>query len=234
MKKIISAILILAVLAALASCSLVRKISDDTKDPAESAADSESYATDFSETEAGDEGSTSVRYSEDDAYELLSHSFPDYDAENVKIERTGAIVAENDGTEYYVYNVALPKKVETKEPETDENGETVEDTTEIEMEPPVPYYVSVNGVVHTEIADANVDTEYAKNAFNTKYGQTNASTGFAYKLVYEGLLKSGETQCYSFAVYEVDNTGETPRDVYDFNYLVTLDGKMSAETKIDH
>lgn len=236
MKKVIAILLIALMTAALASCSLIRKATTDSgKADTAPAEDSESWATDFSETEPAETDATPVRYSEEQAYDLLSHSFPDYDMDHVKIERTGAIVAENDGTEYYIYNVALPKKVETKAPETDENGDPVEtETKEVEMEPAVPYYVSVNGVVHTTLADSNVDTDYAKSAFESKYGKTNETTGFEYKLVYEGVRQSRDSLCYNFAVYEIDKTGDEAKDIYSFNYLVTIDGKMSAETKIDH
>jgi|GEM_PF-2473087 len=236
MKKLIAILLTFAAVLSLASCALIRKATSESGKPESSAVeDSESWATDFSETEPDETDSAPIRYTEDQAYELLTHSFPDYDMDLVKIERTGNIVAENSGTEYYIYNVALPKQTETEEPETDQNGETLEaESKEVEMEPAVPYYVSVNGVVHTEIVDNNVDTDYCKNAFSSKHGQTNETSGLAYKLVYEGLLQSRDNLCYNFAVYEVDNTGEESKDIYSFNFLVTIDGKMSAETTIDH
>ena len=228
MKKLIAAILAVLALTALASCSLFRKASDTpgTAAPettAETVPD-DSYATDFSEPDREPDVKT-VRYTEDQAYEALTHSFPEVDIKKAKIERTGAIVAENNGTEYYIFKVALPKKAETTK-----DGET----KETELEDPVNYYVSVNGVVHSTIVDNNVDTKYAEAKFTTKYTDTDSKTGFAYKLDYEGLLQTKDYLCYSFAVYLVDTSGESAKNVYQFNYLVTVDGGYNAETVIAH
>ena len=235
MKKIIALILVISAVAALSACALIRRVDEDpnARTETEAPVDSETYATDFSDTVDSDEPAAPVRYSEDQAYDVLYHSFPDYDMELVKIKRTRTIVAENDGTEYYIYSVSLPKKVET---EASKEGEDTKESesTEVEMEPPVPYYVSVNGVVHKELADGNVDTKYAVASFTKKYGEKDKDTGFAYKLKYEGLLKSGGNLCYSFAVYKVNDSGAEAKNQYSFNYLVTVDGKQSAQTKIEH
>ena len=103
-------------------------------------------------------------------------------------------------------------------------------------EPAVKEYTvaeAIEIVKNSSSADAAVAATgkiVAENACKNKYGEENSKTGGKYKLVYEGLLKSGETYCYNFAVYEVADGNET----YSFNFLVTVDGKMSAETKIDH
>ena len=235
MKKIIAILLVITALAVLSACSLIRKADEDpnayrdTEKPVED----DSYATDFSDTVPVDEPKTPVRYSEEQAYELLTHSFPDYDMEQVKIERSGEIVAEDDGTEYYIYNVSLPKKVETEPPaDTEEGGET--EAKPIEYEPAVPYYVSVNGVVHKELAGENVDTKYARETFVKKYGEKDSETGYAYKLVYEGIKTGNDKLCYNFAVYEVNTSGSEPKDEYAFNYLVTIDGAFNAKTVIKH
>jgi len=235
MKKIVAIILVLASLAGLSACRLIRKADEDPNSyqPAEKPVESDTYATDFSDTVPEDEPKGPVRYTEDQAYELLSHSFPDYDMEQVKIERTGNIVAEDDGTEYYIFNVSLPKKVETTPADSAEDGDESE-SKEVEMEPAAPYYVSVNGVVHKELAGKNVDTKYAKETFTKKYGEKNKDTGFAYKLVYEGVISGEDKLCYSFAVYEVNTSGSESKDEYKFNYLVTIDGAFNAKTQVKH
>ncbi len=235
MKKIIAILLVLASLAALSACRLIRKVDDDPNAPktTEKPVESDSYATNFSDTVPDEEPSGPVRYTEEKAYELLTHSFPDYDMEHVKIERTGEIVAEDDGTEYYIFNVSLPKKVET-EPPADTEGDGTTETQAIEMEPAVPYYVSVNGVVHKELASNNVDTKYVRDTFTKKYGDEDSDTGYAYKLVYEGIFKSGDNLSYNYRVFKVNTSGAEPKDEYVFNFLVTLDGKLTANPKLDN
>ncbi len=235
MKKIIAILLVIASFASLSACSLIRKANADPNAPAktEKPEEKDSYATDFSDTVPKEEPKGPVRYSEDQAYELLSHSFPDYDTDHIKIERTGEIVAEDDGTEYYIFNVALPKKAES-EKDTGETGDADSETKEIEMEPAAPYYVSVNGVVHKELAGKNVDTKYARETFAKKYGDKNSETGYAYKLVYEGIIEGNGKLCYSYAVYEVNTSGSEPKNDYLFNYLVTIDGAFNAKTTIEH
>ena len=234
MKKIIAILLVLVTVAALSACGLIRKVDDDPNAPktTEKPVESDSYATDFSDTVPENEPNAPVRYSEDKAYELLTHSFPDYDMEHVKIERTGEIIAENDGTEYYIFNVSLPKKAETTPADTQGDGNT--ETQAIEMEPAVPFYVSVNGVVHKEIASNNVDTKYVRDTFAKKFGDKDTDTGYAYKLVYEGILKSGDNLSYNYRVFKVNTSGAEPKDEYVFNFLVTLDGKLTANPKLDN
>ena len=230
MKKILAIILIMTMLLGFASCGLIRKATSDSADisSADNVPESETYATDFSDSLPEDTTDAPIKYTEDQAYELLSHSFPDYDMDHVEIEKTGEIIAENDGTEYYIFNVALPVKAES-ETETSDQNETKD--SEVEMEDPVPYYVSVNGVVHTAIGDNNVTNKDAAKTFFKKYGETDKETGFSYKLLYEGIVKSGENICYDFSVYKVNTSGEEAKDEYAFNYLVTIDGKLSAESK---
>ena len=239
MKKIIAILLVLVTLAGLTACKMFRKVDDDPNayQPTEEPVESESYATDFSDTVPEDEPKTPVRYSEEQAYDLLTHSFPDYDMELIKIERTKEIVAEDDGTEYYIFNVSLPKIVETEPPaDTEEGGDTTEatETKAVEMEPAVPYYVSVNGVVHKELASQNVDTKYVRDAFAKKFGDSDKTTGYAYKLVYEGVIPGDGKLCYNYKVFTVDTSGSEPKDVYAFNFLVTLDGKLSANPKLEN
>ena len=226
MKRIIALIILAASLLALSSCTLIRKIDGKPAENTESKAEGDTYATDFSEKPAPETEPAPIRYTEEQAYDVLVHSFPDYDMDHVKIERTKTVVAENDGTEYYIYNVSLPKNKKADTTADTADGDTTDETTEIEMEKAAPYYVSVNGVVHKEIADNNKDTAYAEKTFFKKYGETDKDTGAAFKLAYEGVLKSGDNLCYNFAVYK--------GDAYAFNYLVTVDGAYSAETKIEH
>ncbi|MBR3639907.1 MAG: hypothetical protein IKN50_04800 [Clostridia bacterium] len=230
MKKIVSLILLTAMLASLCSCGLIRKATPKTPEPAkqEDAQDSESYATDFSEPLPDQDDNTPVRYTADKAKDLLAHSFPDYKEEEIKIEDTGAVIAENDGTEYYIFNVSLAEKTETK---SDTKAESETETKAIVFKDPEPYYVSVNGVVHTIITGENVDNKHAEKTFYKKYGEKEEATGYAYKLVYEGVVNSNESYCYNFAVYKVNTSGAEPTDEYAFNYLVTIDGKLSAESK---
>ena len=97
------------------------------------------------------------------------------------------------------------------------------------------FFVSAkNGVVHKELAGKNVDTKYARETFAKKYGDKNSETGYAYKLVYEGIIEGNGKLCYSYAVYEVNTSGSEPKNDYLFNYLVTIDGAFNAKTTIEH
>ena len=246
MKKILALLTVIAMLAALCSCGsrLIRKTSEtysasgdkkaesapaeDTEDATESAADTTGQDP--------DPGKNGLRCTEDEAYEILTHSFPDYDMDLVKIEKTGAMVAENTGTEYYIFNVSLPKIPESVETEAPDDPDGGEDGGDVETEPaapemedPVPYYVSVNGVVHTEVADGNVDTEYAKAALLKNFGDRDPETGYAYELKYVGLVvvdNGGDSAlCYKFDVYKINTSGAEPVEEFADNYFVTVDGK---------
>ncbi|MBR6917962.1 MAG: hypothetical protein IKN38_07230, partial [Clostridia bacterium] len=155
-KRTLTLTLALVMLASLASCALIRKVSDAPADKTEDTSarpENNGYETGFSESLPENTDKTPVRYSEDQAYDLLSHSFPDYDETLIKIERTGLIVAEDDGTEYYIFKVTLPKNTKKQSEETDAetadgNGAAKTETTAVEMQEPGLCYVSVNGVVH--------------------------------------------------------------------------------------
>ena len=191
MKKLIAILLAASFMIALTSCSLIRKATDPSEQPAQPAQNEE--------TTPSDPGNKELTASEAEA--LIKENTSDV----TSVSATGKIVAENDGTEYYVFEVTEGDRRSLR-------------------------YVSKAGDIRGALSSGNVDTAYAESAFKNKYGEENAKTGGKYKLVYEGLLKSGETYCYSFAVYEVAGDKES----YSFNFLVTVDGKMSAETKIDH
>ena len=191
MKKLIAILLAASFMIALTSCSLIRKATDPSEQPAQPAQNEE--------TTPSDSGNKELTASEAEA--LIKENTSDV----TSVSATGKIVAENDGTEYYVFEVTEGDRRSLR-------------------------YVSKAGDIRGALSSGNVDTAYAESAFKNKYGEENAKTGGKYKLVYEGLLKSGETYCYSFAVYEVAGDKES----YSFNFLVTVDGKMSAETKIDH
>ncbi len=191
MKKLIALLLTVLFMTALASCSLIRKATDPSEQPAQPAQNEETTPSDPENKE--------LTASEAEA--LIKENASDV----TSVSATGKIVAENDGTEYYVFEVTEGDRKSLR-------------------------YVSKAGDIRGALSSGNVDTAYAESAFKNKYGEENAKTGGKYKLVYEGLLKSGETYCYSFAVYEVAGDKES----YSFNFLVTVDGKMSAETKINH
>ena len=191
MKKLIAILLAASFMIALTSCSLIRKATDPSEQPAQPAQNEE--------TTPSDTGNKELTASEAEA--LIKENASDV----TSVSATGKIVAENDGTEYYVFEVTEGDRKSLR-------------------------YVSKAGDIRGALSSGNVDTAYAESAFKNKYGEENAKTGGKYKLVYEGLLKSGETYCYSFAVYEVAGDKES----YSFNFLVTVDGKMSAETKINH
>ena len=191
MKKVLAILFVLSFMFALASCSLIRKATDPSEQPTVNTAGDDT-------TPADPENKT---FTASEAEALVKESVSD----STSVSATGKIVAENDGTEYYIFEVVEGDRRSLR-------------------------YVSKAGEVRGALTSGNVDTAYAESAFKNKYGEENAKTGGKYKLVYEGLLKSGETYCYSFAVYEVAGDKES----YSFNFLVTVDGKMSAETKIDH
>ncbi|MBQ7669830.1 MAG: hypothetical protein IJS45_03810 [Clostridia bacterium] len=230
MKRIIAILLIVFTLFALASCSLIRKATPKEEQTRQTESDDGNVSdTKPADTEADTDDSPAVRYTVDEAYELLSHSFPDYKTDEVKIERTDLIIAENDGTEYYIFNVSLPKKAETDtaaESDTESADTKDTETKAVEYAEPVRYYVSVNGVVHTELVDNNVDNRYAENVFIQKHGEKD-DAGHEYVLRYEGLLKSQDNLCYNFAVYKKMSDD---KEEYYTNFLVTIDGKYSAET----
>ena len=238
-------LLIIAIVFTLTSCGFFRKatVSSDSTGTESTSDTVGSSSGDSNTSNPGDDiqKPDGLRYTEDDAYNVLIHSFPDYDADLIKIERTGNMIAEGDSSEYYIFNVSLPIIPETEAPEStaadDEDTTDETDTTappEIEMAPPVPYYVSVNGVVHKEVSHDSVDTDYVRAAFLKAYGERDTKTGFAYSLKYEGLIKNNGGLCYSFAVYETDTSGAEPLEKYMFNYIVTTDGTLHAETNVDH
>ncbi len=192
MKKILALLLAASFVIALSSCSLIRKATDPSdRSSVQPASNDEEKPSDPDKKEL----------SASEAEALIKENTADV----TSVSATGKIVAENDGTEYYVFEVTEGDRRSLR-------------------------YVSKAGDIRGALTSGNVDTAYAESAFKNKYGEENAKTGGKYKLVYEGLLKSGDTYCYSFAVYEIAGESES----YSFNFLVTVDGKMSAETKIDH
>lgn len=231
MKKIIALSLIAAALLGLSSCKLIRKateqVPEEKTETSETPGD-ETYSTDFADTEAAeDDTPADLRCTPDDAYKLLYQSFPDVDPSLVKAWYTESVIATDDGTEYYIFEVTLPEKPETDDTDDEDDGDT-ETETEIVYGETELYYVSVNGVVHKEIDTTNMDSKHAAYTYLESHGTKDSKTGYEYKLEYEGLVSGTDTYCYNFAVY-LKNTSTGSND-YVVNYLVTIDGKLSAES----
>lgn len=241
MKKIFAILLTTCIIFALTSCELIRKIEPaDTAKPDENVETNETNGveTDFPETENADDSDEDVRYTEDEAYELLSESFgSDGEDSSAVIERTGDIIAQSDGTEYYIFEVTLPA---TEESDSEADGETESETeteaetedgeeTEEAPEGPVTHYVSTNGIVYTSLKEDNATAEAAGNTYLIKHGETDSETGFAYRVEYQGLVKNQSIYCYNFIVYVEDTSSGETQSVYKTNYLVSLDGKSSGE-----
>lgn len=233
MKKILAILLTLCVLFALTSCELIRKIEPaDTAKPDENESvneENESYDTDFPETDEGAADSDDeLRYTEDEAYSLLSGSLSsDEEDSSAVIERTGDIIAQSNGTEYYIFNVTLPVPEES-DTEAGDTADSGEETEEI-PEGPVPYYVSTNGIVYTSLEEDNATAENAGGTYLIKHGETDSETGYAYRIEYQGLVKNQSIYCYNFIVYLEDTSSGETQSVYKTNYLVSLDGKSSGE-----
>ena len=231
MKKIFAILLTVCLIFALTSCELIRKIEPaETAKPDESeqSSNTDELQTDFPETQENEEEEV-LRYTEDEAYTLLSESLnTDEDAPSAVIERTGDMIAQSNGTEYYIFNVTLP---EPEESDTDEESTEAESDEETEEAPegPVSYYVSTNGIVYTSLEEDNATVNNAGNTYLVKHGEADTETGFAYRVEYQGLVKNQNLYCYNFIVYLEDTSSGEASSVYKTNYLVSLDGKSSGE-----
>jgi hypothetical protein len=123
MKRLFALILALCMALSLCSCALIRKIepadteAPDTTDNNESS----NVETEFSETKEEDTTNEEIRYTEEEAYDLLIASLGITD-ETVETEegeepkeapvvtKTGAVTAQSNGTEYYIFEVEYPEK----------------------------------------------------------------------------------------------------------------------------
>ncbi len=247
MKKIFALILVACMLMSLCSCALIRKIEpadtssgETTEDISETKVD-----TDFSETKEEENTSEEeIRYTEDEAYDLLVSSLgiteegeenTDETAEEKQptITKTGAIIAQSNGTEYYIFEVEYPEK-ETDEESSDTEAEDAADSETAEEESgKKAVYVSTNGIVYESLEEANTTTLLAADTYTVKHGEVDEETGFKYKVEYQGLIKNLDLYCYNFIVYLEDDSSGTVNYVYKTNYLVTLDGKSSGEQKLN-
>lgn len=223
MKKLFALILTAAFILSLASCSLVRKIEKTDSTPDSTSAATEQYSTDFSDTIDSSAESGEVRCTEEEAYAFLDGSLKlQYPNGGYSIEKTGDMTAQSNGSEYYIFNVTPPKSEEDKSAaDSGENGAT-------------PYYVSVNGVIYTSLEENNATVKYAEEAFIAKHGETDAATGFAYKLEYQGTVKNNGVYCYNFIVYLQDTSGGQTKLTYKTNFIVSLDGHSSGEQAIEN
>ena len=239
MKRLFALILVLCMTLSLCSCALIRKI-----EPADTAApdttdnnDSANVETEFSETKEEDTTNEDIRYTEEEAYELLIASLGETaeteDGEEPAaaptVTKTGAVIAQSNGTEYYIFEVEYPEK-ETEEGTSADSG--AESNAEEEKNGKKTVYVSTNGIIYDALEEANTTSLLAAETYITKHGETDEETGFKYRVEYQGLVKNRDLYCYNFIVYLEDDSSGTVNSVYKTNYLVTLDGKSSGEQKL--
>jgi len=242
MKRLFALILALCMTLSLCSCALIRKI-----EPADTAApdttvnnDSSNVETEFSETKEEDTTNEEIRLTEEEAYEQLIESLGVTDEsteteegeepkEAPTVTKTGAIIAQSNGTEYYIFEVEYPEK--EAEDDTSADSDTEADS-EAEEGGIKPVYVSTNGIIYDALEEANTTTLLAAETYITKHGETDEETGFKYRVEYQGLVKNRDLYCYNFIVYLEDDSSGTVNSVYKTNYLVTLDGKYSGEQKL--
>lgn len=222
MKKTISVILItLIAISSLASCSLIRKatpveekniISAENHSADSNTANNTSDTADTADTT---DDSIPVRYSRSEASALLKDSLAsEYPDDDCTVTETDDMTAQSDGSEYYLFKVALPAKTEGDE---EKPSETVD------------YYVSVNGVIYTELSEDNATVNEAAATFATKHGEKDATTGLPYKIEYQGTVKNNGVFCYNFKVFLEDTSGAEAKLTYKTNYIVSLDGHSSGE-----
>lgn len=232
MKRTVAFILMACVLFTLCSCTLVRKIEPaETKESVKDDGGDTTVETDFSETKEEDTTAQEIRYTEDEALELLVASFGDESAP--EITKTGAMIAQSNGTEYYIFDVKYPESAESNtETEAESEGADSESDSEAGEEFPTTIYVSTNGIIYSSLEEANATTVQAGETYLLKHGEKDKTTGFAYRIEYQGLVKNQELFCYNFIVYLEDDSSGTVNSVYKTNYLVTLDGKSSGEQKL--
>lgn len=217
-KRILAFVLMAAALLTISSCKLIRKIEPEAESDAKDTQTSqETYNTDFTgEADTSADADTGLITSEDEAYDFLLASFPEEEKEKITVKKTGAMTAQSNGYEYYIFEI---------EKEGGE-GETGEDSSQ-----PVTYYVSVNGIVCKELSEVNTTTTLAKDAFFKKYTETDKDTGLKYKLEYKGLINNKGAYCFNFIVYLEKQSGELE---YKSNYIVALDGRASAMQALEN
>lgn len=211
-KRLFSVILAAGIVVSLASCKLIRKIEKDEDSEKEySQSEALGYDTDFqSVAESETQQVTGALSDEQAAYDFLLASFDDKDKKNITLEKTGDMTAQSNGNEYYI--IKAEKTVE-ESPDGSSGTETVF------------YYVSVNGLIYTELEEANATTSILKEAFLSKNGECDSETGLKYCLEYKGLIQNKGEYCFNFEVLLEKESGETE---YKTNYIVSLDGKASA------
>lgn len=211
-KRLFSVILAAGIVVSLASCKLIRKIEkDEDSEKAYSQSEALGYDTDFqSVAESETQQVTGALSDEQAAYDFLLASFDDKDKKNITLEKTGDMTAQSNGNEYYI--IKAEKTVE-ESPDGSSGTETVF------------YYVSVNGLIYTELEEANATTSILKEAFLSKNGECDSETGLKYRLEYKGLIQNKGEYCFNFEVLLEKESGETE---YKTNYIVSLDGKASA------
>lgn len=212
-KNLLSLILVSVLLLTLASCKLVRKIEKTNADTDINVdtefSEKQNYDTDFQSSASSktDETIGSIK-DEDAAYEFLLASFGEEDKKHITLEKTGDMTAQSNGNEYFIIKA---------------EKSTVSDETE--KTETVLYYVSVNGLIYTELEEANATTSILKESFYSKYGEKDSATGSKYKLEYAGLIQNKGEYCFNFKVLLEDEGGDT---TYKTNFIVSLDGKASA------
>lgn len=184
MKKIISVLLLVAIVLSFSACTLVRKI-----EKAETPSDS-----DKTENTTSKEDDGKKEYTVSDALNLVKQNI----AEGTALSEETDIVADSDGMEYYIF------------------ASTEGDNT---------YYVSKEGEFLTALREDNATVKTCAETYMSKHGETDAETGFAYKVEYAGVVKNNNIYCYNFVVSLDNPAGAT----YKTNYLVSLDGKSSGE-----
>ena len=212
-KKLFALILIISTLVTLASCKLIRKIDTSGKSEQSDTVQSESYSTDFpSAPESDTEQQAGTLASEDEAYEFLLASFSDEEKEHITLEKTGNMTAQSNGSQYYIINAE-------KTSPADDSSDGEEKTES------VTFYVSVNGIIYTELDEANATTDIIRESFISKFGEKDSETGLKYKLEYAGLITNKGEYCFNFRVMLEKESGETE---YKTNYIVSLDGKASG------
>ncbi len=211
-KRLFSVILAAGIIVSLASCKLIRKIEKAEDSEKEySQPETLGYDTDFqSVAESETQQVTGALSDEQAAYDFLLASFGDEEKKNITLEKTGDMTAQSNGNEYYI--IKAEKTVE-EGPDGSSGTETVF------------YYVSVNGLIYTELEEANATTSILKEAFLSKNGERDSETGLKYRLEYKGLIQNKGEYCFNFEVLLEKESGETE---YKTNYIVSLDGKASA------
>ena len=122
-RKLLALIIAVSSVMTLASCSLIRKIDKNAQSADTQPSDSESYNTDFQNAPESETEDAGILADEGSAYDFLMGSFTDEDKELITVTKTGDIIAQSNGSEYFIFDAEKAAKPADSDSEDEENTE---------------------------------------------------------------------------------------------------------------